>query len=266
MLATSSFVWHALSVPCCRSIDIYVHISCKVCAPQLPRAAVAQAKLEGQQRKRPKLDASRQPAAAAVRPLLLTPGDSSPLERPSHVAAAAAQPVAAQPAGGAAELSGGEPAEGLGPEGCGTGEQAADERGDGTGAGVPAAELPRGHGKAGTQQSAGHDRKASHPSALPAGKDNGGAGIGADSRQDPWQPDGGAAAPGAAFAPRSGLKQRKKDFLNRRKLKKRGRAVSEAEAGDRLERRLLQDPQRPAFGEQALAPLKARTFARAEQM
>ena len=73
-----------------------------------------------------------------------------------------------------------------------------------------------------------------------------------------WQPDSGTAAPAAAFAPKSGLKQRKKDYLNRRKLKKRGRAVSKAEAGDRLERRLLQDPQRPAFGEQALAPLKVR--------
>ena len=121
-------------------------------------------------------------------------------------------------------------------------------------------QLASGHEQVGSQQRRRRGGKASHADAQRTGNINPELGVRAGSGQDLWQPDGGAAAPGAAFAPKSGLKQRKKDFLNRRKLKKRGRAVSEAEAGDRLERRLLQDPQRPAFGEQALAPLKVRAL------
>ena len=233
----------------------------QVLCAQVICATGAQAKLDEQQRKRPKLAASKQPAPAVLRP----PG--SPAEQPMLLATAPAQPAASaasgQRAGGAAVSSGGEPPGGSGPEVCGTSGRAADERDAGTGAGVPAAELPRGHGKVSVQESAGHEGKASRPSALRGSKCAELVGIdtGAGSGQDPWRPDGGIAVPGAAFAPKGGLKQRKKDFLNRRKLKKRGGAVSEAAAGDRLERRLLQDPQRPAFGEQALAPLKVRHCA-----
>ena len=55
------------------------------------------------------------------------------------------------------------------------------------------------------------------------------------------------------------MKQRKKDFLKRRKLRRRGRpgAAGGAEDGDDdLEARLLHDAHKPKFGEQAMAPLK----------
>lgn len=222
-------------------------------------AAGAQAKLEGQQRKRPKHAANTQPSPAALRPHIT----SSPAEQPTLLSGEPVQPSAAatpvQPAGHVGEPSSCEPAEGLGPEVCDTSEGVVDVRSADTG--EPAFGLASRHEQVAHQQSRKRGGKASHADPQRTGNDNqgvraGGAGPG----QDPWQPDGGAAAPGAAFAPKSGLKQRKKDFLNRRKLKKRGRAVSEAEAGDRLERRLLQDPQRPAFGEQALAPLKVRAL------
>ena len=76
--------------------------------------------------------------------------------------------------------------------------------------------------------------------------------------QAAWRPDGGGVALDAPFVQKPGLKQRKKDFLNRRKLRKRGVDVRPAAEGDRLEKQLQQDPHRPAFGEQALAPLKVR--------
>ena len=184
------------------------------------------------------------------------PADAEPAEPP-----AAAPP--AQPAGGAAQLPGAEPAGGLGPEVWGMSGGVADERGASMSADVPALALPSRHKKKGTNQDARRERKAGHACALQSGKDNEGlgAGLSLGAGQESWQPDGGAGAPEAAFAPRRGLKHRKKDFLKQRKLKKRGKAVSEAEAGDRLERRLLQDPHRPAFGEQALAPLKVRCCA-----
>ena len=59
---------------------------------------------------------------------------------------------------------------------------------------------------------------------------------------------------------KSRLKQRKKEYLQRRKLKKSGRTLgadgAAAEAEEDLEARLLQDAHKPRFGEQALAPLK----------
>ena len=222
------------------------------------RAAGEQAKLEKQQRKRPKHAAGTQPPPAVLR----HPGASSTAEQPSLLPAEPAPPSAAaapaQPAGGVGQPSSSEPAEGLGPEVCGTSGGDAKERSAGTSAGGPALQLASGHEQVGSQQKRRRGGKASHADAQRTGNNNQGVGAGAGSGLGPWQPDGGTTPPGAAFAPKSGLKQRKKDFLNQRRLKKRGRAVSEAEAGDRLERRLLQDPQRPAFGEQALAPLKVR--------
>ena len=222
-----------------------------------------QAKLELQQRQRPKLAAREQPQSA-LRPLPWPPGASSPPEQPIPLTANPAQPSAAaapaRPAGGATELSGGKPAEGLGPDVCGTSGGDPDERAACTSAGVPSLDQPSGHKKRGAQQSARRESRAGHAFALRSGTDSEGLGVELESGAGSWQPDGGAGVADAAFAPKRGLKQRKKDFLKQRKLKKRGRAVSEAEAGDRLERRLLQDPQRPAFGEQALAPLKVRVL------
>ncbi|KAK9838496.1 hypothetical protein WJX81_003194 [Elliptochloris bilobata] len=106
------------------------------------------------------------------------------------------------------------------------------------------------------QSRKGGRASAGRESALAQGISGDGLGVELGSGQESWRPDGGGAAPEAAFVQKRGLKQRKKDFLNRRKLKKRGLSVSAAVEGDRLERRLLQDPHRPAFGEQALAPLK----------
>lgn len=250
-----------LNRPCCvstgRCAQSFVLVA-RWFAPQKACVAGAQAKLEGQQRKRPKHAASTHAPPAGLRP----PGASSQAEQPTLRNAEPAQPSAAdppaQPAGGAAEPSSSEPAEGLGPEVCGTSGGDLEERSAGTSAGGPANKLASGHEQVANQQIRRREGKASRADAQRTGNSKQGLGVGSGSGQDPWQPDGGTAAPGAAFAPKSGLKQRKKDFLNRRKLKKRGRAVSEAEAGDRLERRLLQDPQRPASGEQALAPLKVR--------
>lgn len=53
--------------------------------------------------------------------------------------------------------------------------------------------------------------------------------------------------------PKGKMKERKKEFLKRRKLKKKGRAQAEEEE---LEAQLLQDPHKPNFGEQAMAPIK----------
>lgn len=59
----------------------------------------------------------------------------------------------------------------------------------------------------------------------------------------------------AAPPAKGGMKQRKKDFLKRRKLKKRG-AAGDAAEGEDLEAQLLHDAHKPKFGEQAMAPLK----------
>ena len=62
-----------------------------------------------------------------------------------------------------------------------------------------------------------------------------------------------ASSPGT-----KGLKARKKDFLKRRKLKKKGLLhLLEQEPEEDLEAELMQDRHKPKFGEQAEAPLKA---------
>ena len=55
------------------------------------------------------------------------------------------------------------------------------------------------------------------------------------------------------------LKARKKDFLKRRKLKKKGllHLLDGEEPEEDLETELMQDRHKPKFGEQAEAPLKA---------
>lgn len=50
-----------------------------------------------------------------------------------------------------------------------------------------------------------------------------------------------------------GMKDRKKEFLKRRKLKKKGGRQTEEEV---LEAQLAEDPHKPKFGEQAMAPIK----------
>lgn len=52
---------------------------------------------------------------------------------------------------------------------------------------------------------------------------------------------------------RKGLKEKKKEFLKNRKLKKKGARHGEE---DDLEAQLAQDPHKPKFGEQAMAPIK----------
>ena len=57
------------------------------------------------------------------------------------------------------------------------------------------------------------------------------------------------------------LKPRKKDFLKRRKLKKKGLLhLLDKEPEEDLEAELMQDRHKPKFGEQAMAPLKARSI------
>lgn len=54
------------------------------------------------------------------------------------------------------------------------------------------------------------------------------------------------------------LKPRKKEFLKRRKLKKKGLLhLLDEEPEEDLEIELMQDRHKPRFGEQAMAPLKA---------
>jgi hypothetical protein len=54
------------------------------------------------------------------------------------------------------------------------------------------------------------------------------------------------------------LKARKKEFLKRRKLKKKGLLhLLEQEPEEDLEAELMQDRHKPKFGEQAEAPLRA---------
>ena len=95
--------------------------------------------------------------------------------------------------------------------------------------------------------------------------------TGADGRQQPQscsaphvatqakQPAAAVQHPEAEPG-KSRLKQRKKEYLKRRKLKRSGRIWSRdgsaAEVEEDLEARLLQDVHKPRFGEQALAPLK----------
>ncbi len=72
-------------------------------------------------------------------------------------------------------------------------------------------------------------------------------------KQQPQQ-----AAPTTGSKP---LKARKKDFLKRRKLKKKGllHLLDGEEPEEDLETELMQDRHKPKFGEQAEAPLKAST-------
>lgn len=74
------------------------------------------------------------------------------------------------------------------------------------------------------------------------------------SQQQQQQPIlAAASSPGT-----KGLKARKKDFLKRRKLKKKGLLhLLEQEPEEDLEAELMQDRHKPKFGEQAKAPLKA---------
>ncbi|CAK0783634.1 hypothetical protein CVIRNUC_006833 [Coccomyxa viridis] len=61
----------------------------------------------------------------------------------------------------------------------------------------------------------------------------------------------------AGISSERGLKPRKKDFLKRRKLKKKGLLhLLDEEPEEDLEAELLQDRHKPKFGEQAEAPLK----------
>ena len=65
------------------------------------------------------------------------------------------------------------------------------------------------------------------------------------------------AARPAGIGSERGLKPRKKDFLKRRKLKKKGLLhLLDEEPEEDLEAELLQDRHKPKFGEQAEAPLK----------
>jgi hypothetical protein len=66
----------------------------------------------------------------------------------------------------------------------------------------------------------------------------------------------GGQPPGSVKAAAAGksLKASKKEFLKRKKLKKRRHSHLPDE--DDLEARLLQDPHKPKFGEQAMAPIK----------
>ena len=65
------------------------------------------------------------------------------------------------------------------------------------------------------------------------------------------------AAHPAGIGSERGLKPRKKDFLKRRKLKKKGLLhLLDEEPEEDLEAELLQDRHKPKFGEQAEAPLK----------
>jgi hypothetical protein len=223
-----------------------------------------QAKLEGRKDKRPRSDTSGalgQPAAARQAP---PGGGRSPQQPPAQSAEPPAAPDEAQSppavgleqearaAAGVAEAAG--PADP--PAAAEGGDQAA------LGSGVPAGAGVRAGARQGADERPGRGgrRPGARAGALtPSGEAGAALGSGTEAGlgQAAWLPDSGDTA--APFAARRGLKQRKKDYLNRRKARKRGGApAGDAAAGDRLERALLQDPHRPAFGEQALAPIKAR--------
>ena len=69
------------------------------------------------------------------------------------------------------------------------------------------------------------------------------------------------AAHPAGIGSERGLKPRKKAFLKRRKLKKKGLLhLLDEEPEEDLEAELLQDRHKPKFGEQAEAPLKVTPF------
>ena len=69
----------------------------------------------------------------------------------------------------------------------------------------------------------------------------------------------------AGIGSERGLKPRKKDFLKRRKLKKKGLLhLLDEEPGEDLEAELLQDRHKPKFGEQAEAPLKVRLLCKTD--
>ena len=72
-------------------------------------------------------------------------------------------------------------------------------------------------------------------------------------KDDRQQPQHAALSAGV-----KALKPRKKDFLKRRKLKKKGLLhLLDKEPEEDLEAELMQDRHKPKFGEQAMAPLKA---------
>lgn len=70
------------------------------------------------------------------------------------------------------------------------------------------------------------------------------------------QPKQQAAAPPEAdegpFRKKT-MKAKKKEFLKKRKLRKKGRPQE-----DELEERIMADDNRPVFGEQAMQPIKVR--------
>ena len=75
-------------------------------------------------------------------------------------------------------------------------------------------------------------------------------------QQEEKQPQHAALSAGVKV-----LKPRKKDFLKRRKLKKKGLLhLLDEEPEEDLEAELMQDRHKPRFGEQAMAPLKASVF------
>ena len=230
-----------------------------------------QARLEGRKDKRPRSDTSGAvglPAAEQQAPL----GGGRSSQQPAALLAeppAAADEAQAAPAAGSEQEAGAAAgvAVAAGPAAPSEAAERCDQAALGFG-------VPAGAGvSAGTRQGAderpgrGGRRPGARAGALtPSGEAGQAPASGAEAGlgQATWLPDSGQ--PGAPFAARRGLKQRKKDFLNRRKARKRGgsAAAGDAAAGDRLERALLQDPHRPAFGEQALAPIKARRLGTLE--
>jgi hypothetical protein len=87
----------------------------------------------------------------------------------------------------------------------------------------------------------------------------------AQAKQRQQQPLARSARAAAApnLTGRKTLKESKKEFLKKKKLKKRGRHLQRGnpDEGEGLEARLLQDLHKPKFGEQAMAPIKVSSQA-----
>ena len=82
-----------------------------------------------------------------------------------------------------------------------------------------------------------------------------------EQRQQKSRKHNSQVAQPAGIGSERGLKPRKKDYLKRRKLKKKGLLhLLDEEPEEDLEAELLQDRHKPKFGEQAEAPLKV-TFS-----
>ena len=64
----------------------------------------------------------------------------------------------------------------------------------------------------------------------------------------------------AHLASNKSLKPQKKEFLKHRKLKRKGKLVAASGKGEEsdLEAQIMTDRNKPAFGEQALEPIKVR--------